>query len=162
MTSNVREQFGNKSGFSQQQIPNKQIFSSVYSVQAQESVSVAILLSEASRIALLQLDGNEEALRLYMQSMRSTIFLAEYRAECKIITYPRASIVAQSLTVIRNFARISESQELARINAFHYVCFPPSSPQPGVGSVKPRLCLQRSVRSAIAKVIKFRKSWTIR
>ena len=97
-----------------------------------------------------------------MQSARSAIFLAEYRAECKIITYPRASIVAQSLTVIRNFARIPESQESARINAFHYVCFPPSAPRPGVGSIKPRLCLRRSVRSAIAKLIKFRESLAIR
>ena len=39
----------------------------VYMRKAQESVSVTVLLSEASRIALLQLDGNEEALRLYMQ-----------------------------------------------------------------------------------------------
>ena len=36
--------------------------------------------------------------RLYMQSMRPTIFLPKYRAESKIITYPRASTVAQSLT----------------------------------------------------------------
>ena len=27
-----------------------------------------------------------------------------------------------------NFARIPDSQESARINAFHYVCIPPSSP----------------------------------
>ena len=36
--------------------------------------------------------------RLYMQSMRPAIFLPKYRAGCKIITYPRASTVAQSLT----------------------------------------------------------------
>lgn len=42
-------------------------------------------------------------------------------AVCKITTYPRASTVAQSLTIVWNFARISSSQESARINAFHYV-----------------------------------------
>ena len=56
--------------------------------------------------------------RLYMQSMHSAIFLSKYRAENKIITYSRASTVAQSLTTIWNFARISTSQEFARINAF--------------------------------------------
>ena len=34
--------------------------------KAQESVSVAVLHSEASRIALSKSDGNAEALRLYM------------------------------------------------------------------------------------------------
>ena len=65
-----------------------------------------------------------------MQSVRSAIFLTKYRAECKIITYPRTSIVAQSLTVIRNFARIPESQESARINAF---IMSASHPQPPTG-----------------------------
>lgn len=82
-----------------------------------------------------------------MQSVRSAIFLTKYRAECKIITYPRASIVAQSLTVIRNFARIPESQESARINAFNYVVPPALTPVTGA-----------SMRSAIAKLIKFRES----
>lgn len=56
-----------------------------------------------------------------MQSLRPAISHAEYRTESKIITYPWASIVAQSLTIDRNFARISSSQESARINAFHHV-----------------------------------------
>ena len=55
-----------------------------------------------------------QCLRLY-SSIGNTI------AGCKIITYPRASTVAQSLTIDRNFARISSSQESARINAFHHV-----------------------------------------
>ena len=55
-----------------------------------------------------------QCLRLY-SSIGNTI------AGCKIITYPRASIVAQFLTIDRNFARISSSQESARINAFHHV-----------------------------------------
>ena len=79
-----------------------------------------------------------------MQSVPPAVFLAEYRAESKIITYPRASVVAQSLTVIRNFARISESQESARINAFNYVVPPALSPVTGA-----------SMRSAIAKIYIF-------
>ena len=38
--------------------------------------------------------------RLYMQSMRPAIFLPKYSAESKIITYPRASTVAQSLSQV--------------------------------------------------------------
>ena len=37
-----------------------------------------------------------------------------------------------TLDLDRNFARIPIRQESARINAFHYVCSPPSSPQPGL------------------------------
>ena len=86
-----------------------------------------------------------------MQSMPPAIFLSEHHAGCKIITYPRASIVAQSLTIDWNFARISSCQESARINAFYYVLPPALSPVTGA-----------SMRSAIAKLIKFRKSSTIR
>ena len=70
------------------------------------------------------------------------------------ITYPRASTVAQSLTIDRNFARISSSQESARINASIMslpwqnthgdYCSPPSHPQAGA-----------SGRPAIAKLRKY-------
>ena len=58
-------------------------------------------------------DGNEEALRLYMQLMRPAVFLPEYRAEYKIITYPRASVVAQSLTpkeILREFQTVKNQR----------------------------------------------------
>ena len=71
-----------------------------------------------------------------MQSVHSAGFLAEYHAGCKIITYPRASTVARSLTIDRNFARISSSQESARINAFYYVVASrPQNPDRGFHAV---------------------------
>ena len=51
-------------------------------------------------------------------------------AGSKIITYPRASTVAKSLTSIRNFARISRCQESARINAFLLCLLHPASHAP--------------------------------
>lgn len=63
----------------------------------------------------------------------------------------RASTVAQSLTIDRNFARISERQESARINAFHHVFA--SHPRP----------LNRGFgRSAFTKLIKSRECLAIR
>ena len=59
-----------------------------------------------------------------LQELRAA-FLTKYRAEGKIITYPRASTVAQSLTLLWKFARHSS---LSRISAdkrflmyFHYI-----------------------------------------
>ena len=69
---------------------------------------------------LIEVGRQRRSPRLYMQSVRPAIFLPKYRAEYKIITYPRASTVAQFLTSIGNFARISNNQETARINAFMY------------------------------------------
>ena len=52
-----------------------------------------------------------------------------HKTSCRMqgITYPRASTVAQSLTIDWNFARISIRQESARINAFKscYYNIPP-------------------------------------
>ena len=56
--------------------------------------------------------------RLYMQLIRPAIFLTKYRAECKIITYPRASTVAQSLTLIWKFARHFDQSRISADKRF--------------------------------------------
>lgn len=87
----------------------------------EKSVGICICYRSSVRgfsHCLIEVERQRRSPRLYMQSMRSAIFLPKYRAECKIITYPRASTVAQLLTSIGNFARISNNQESARINAF--------------------------------------------
>lgn len=69
------------------------------------------------------------------------------KALCRMhdITYPRASTVAQPLTSIWNFARISDGQESARINAFLLCSLHPTSLYP-----RPGLLL---LRSATAKLL---------
>jgi len=71
--------------------------------------------------------------RLYMQSKHPAHISPEILCRKQNITYPRASTVAQSLTWIRNFARISSSQESARINAFFYVNYIPPHMTPDRG-----------------------------
>ncbi len=63
------------------------------------------------------------------------------------ITLPRASTVAQSLTTIRNFARISNGQESAQINAFLCIFTTSHSAYPKTGA--------SARRSAVAKLRKF-------
>ena len=61
--------------------------------KAQESLSVAVLRFEASRIAFPKSDGNREAYACIGNLMHPAIFLTEYIAGHKNITYPRASTV---------------------------------------------------------------------
>ena len=68
--------------------------------KAQESVSVTVLLVEASRIALSKLDGNCRSPRVYMQSLHWAAFLSEGNNPKHDNYIPRASTVAQSLTLI--------------------------------------------------------------
>ncbi|MBP3589713.1 MAG: hypothetical protein J6J61_03970, partial [Muribaculaceae bacterium] len=44
----------------------------------------------------------------------------------------RKQTTADLQIILLTLARISKGQESARINAFHYVCSPPSYPQPGL------------------------------
>ncbi len=83
---------------------------------------------------LIEVERQRRSPRLHMQSVRSAIFLPKYRAESKIITYPRASTVAQLLTSIGNFARISNNQESARINAFLCIFTTSRSAKPQTGA----------------------------
>lgn len=97
------------------------------------TVSVAVLRIEASRIALLRLDGNERSPTLVYATNPSGFIPLGTSPKCDIITYPWASTVAQSLTVIRNFARISIRQESARINAFLCIFTTTRSAEPQTG-----------------------------
>ncbi len=66
--------------------------------KAQESVSVAVLRFEASRIALSMSDGNtQKPTLIYVNDNYSHVPSREYGHNHNI-TYPRASTVAQSLT----------------------------------------------------------------
>ena len=59
---------------------------------------------------------------LYIQTFTSDLHPTRTQDRKQIFTYLRASIVAPSLTLVGNFARISKGQESARINACYYVC----------------------------------------
>lgn len=62
--------------------------------RAQESVSVTVLYPEASRIALQQSDGNEEALRLYMKAGNGPCRIIDTKAAAEK-HIPRASIAVR-------------------------------------------------------------------
>ena len=81
------------------------------------------------------------------------------KAFCRMhdITYPRASTVAQPLTIDRNFARISERQESARINAFLCMKYCRAL-WPGYFYIPPRFTPDRGFllwRSAKAKLVNY-------
>ena len=75
----------------------------------EKSVGICICGSSVRGFShcLIEVERQRRSPRLYMQSLRPATFLPKYHTECKIITYPRASTVAQLLTSIGNFARIS-------------------------------------------------------
>ena len=70
-----------------------------------------------------------------MQRVHLALCVTRSQADAKDYISTWASIVAQSLTLIWNFARISVRQESARINAFYYVMPRPQSPWPGLRTV---------------------------
>lgn len=53
--------------------------------KAQESVSVTILRSEASRIALSMLDGNARSPRLYMQQLPPAVPFTRHHAGSRVL-----------------------------------------------------------------------------
>ena len=74
----------------------------------------------------LNVGRQREALRLYMQRKHTALIPHGILSRCR--NYISTGIHRCSILDIQmNFARIPDSQESARINAFHYVCIPPST-----------------------------------
>ena len=75
-----------------------------------------LLLSYVQRLIALPCQSRtatRRSPRLYMQSMPPAVFLSEYHAGCKIITYPRASTVARPLTltkILREFLNVKNQR----------------------------------------------------
>ena len=79
----------------------------------------------------LNVGRQREALRLYMQRKHTALIPHGILSRCR--NYISTGIHRCSILDIQmNFARIPDSQESARINAFHYVTAPPSTPRPGL------------------------------
>jgi hypothetical protein len=96
--------------------------------KAQESVSVTVPLSEASRIALSMSDGNTQKPTL-VYAINAYGYISLKISRRKHENYISMGIYrCSTLDIDMNFARIPESQESARINAFHNVCILPFEP----------------------------------